>query len=66
VTTRIKRLVERDRQLVVRVSTRELERCHRAALAAGVTLSEFVRDATRAAARELERELAGSPAVAPP
>jgi len=52
----IRRLVQRDRLLAARVSTRELHRAHRAARAAGVPFAELVRDAVRSYARELERE----------
>jgi hypothetical protein len=55
-STRIERLALRDRLLATRVSTRELERIHRAARCAGLTLADFVRFAAQAFARDLERE----------
>jgi hypothetical protein len=55
-STQIRRLVQRDRLLAARVSTRELERAHRAARAVGIPLAELVRDAVRCYARELDRE----------
>jgi hypothetical protein len=52
----IHRLVQRDRVVVTRVSSRELERLHRAARGAGLTLADLAREAMRSYARELERD----------
>ncbi len=50
------RLVCRDRLVATRTDSTELERWHRAAAAAGETLSEFLRAAARKYAREIEQD----------
>jgi hypothetical protein len=55
-TALVQRVVHRNRLVAVRITDRELERLHRVAKFAGLTLSDLVREATRSYARELERE----------
>jgi hypothetical protein len=49
----VRRLVERNRMLTVRISQRELEHFHRAARAGGLSLSDLLREGARVLSREL-------------
>jgi predicted DNA binding CopG/RHH family protein len=52
----IRPLVRRDRVLTIKISSRELDRVHRAAQAAGLSLSDFVRRGLDSYSRELRVE----------